>query len=468
MAEITTQHGAVLKRLLSHSLFNTTCYASTQAINFAFQLWLLHWLGKPIFGAVGIAQMCVFTLIFVGELGMPSYFIRKVHHGDDWLRLWRYACRVRMAMIGLGALALLVFWHLYYGLDHRGFGYVLMAIPGMLLSARNPTPLLIGQYKNTIAGWGLPVLWCTSVALSLVALVLAGPSHSEYWLGACLSAGYAAQYMFLRRHVVWPEKCAAITKAAVRAMLAQSTTIWLPALVGSMYGLLLTFLVEASAIEILPYFLLGSHIMQGISGINMQIQRILLPILLSDHAQPAAASSLKKHVFELFSLLIVASVVGMVALVFGLGFMDSDPTLLHRASAFCLMLMEWMIGILATFLVTVLLAQHRERYIFNVTMASFAISMALQLLLAYMGAPLEAMMLVRVATVLLQIILFHRVLGLAFSRSAIVALLGMGMLTLWTNASVHALSIAAISSGVVLMLLVTSVRFYRRLTVVSA
>jgi len=454
----------LLRKLLTHSVFNSGCYMAAQGINFLFQLWLLHALGKEIFGHIGIAQMCVAALIFIGEFGMPSYFIRVVHQGTAWAKLWRRACWFRMGVAGFGVAGLLLFWRLYYGAAPEGLGFLIMAIPGVVCAVWNPSPILIGQNKNRIAAMGLMVLWVVCALSSLMALHYVPEDMQQWWLGGCLSLGYIAQFMFLTFHVTPDIQKPGDHTPLLGHMLRQSFVIWLPGLVGTLYSLSLTFMVQATHVSILHYVVLGTQIMQGISGVNMQIQRLLLPAFLTERKSGAPATA-QYPIFALFTIFVVASTGGVLGLLFAAEFLKFEPAIVAGTLYLCLMVVERTISHTGTFLVTLLISQHRENYIFRVTMIGFSVSFALQALLLVATDSLLAVMVIRVLASILLLVALHHAVKLPFSRLVMVAAAAMTLLGFWQgDTPEHYLTLTLMVATSSVALLYYWVRRYRHFT----
>ena len=458
----------IVATLLWHSALNATSYALAQGINFLLQLWFLHSLGKGLFGELGIAQLCVVSVIFIAEFGMPSYFIRHIHGNNPWGILWRRACRFRKVTALLSIVCLLLFLHFYYPGQSFGLQYVLAAIPGILLAAHNPTPILIAQHKNQSPAVGLLILWLVCAISSLLVLLVVEPTESSYWLGGCLSLGYAAQYIFLRLRVTWDSAVTLPARHEFRHMLKQSSIIWLPSVIGTLYSLILPLIVESTHIEMLPYFLIGTQILQGISGMNMQLQRLLLPIFLGAPTRTEPTNtSLNDTIFSLFALLVTASITGALTLFFAVRFLRPNPALAGDTLYFCMLGVEWIMAIISSFLITVLLAKHRENFIFKLTISSFLASMALQLgSMAWLHSLLVVMIL-RLATSLIQTLLSHREAGIRFSKVAAMAMLLLLLTgTLIVTEYYYALlSVAGMAAT--LGMLIYGIRSYRRLVATS-
>lgn len=459
----------IVATLLRHSALNAGSYAVAQGINFLLQLWFLHILGKSIFGQLGIAQLCVVSVIFIAEFGMPSYFIRHIHADKPWGILWHRACRFRKATALLSTMCLLAFLYFYYPGQSFGLHYVLAAIPGILLAAHNPTPILIAQHKNQSPAIGMLVLWLVTAISSLLVLQFVDSAKSSYWLGGCLSLGYIAQYIFLRLRVTWDSTSTAPERSEFRHMLKQSSIIWLPSVIGTLYSLIPPLIVESTHIEMLPYFLIGNQILQGISGMNLQLQRLLLPVFLNASTSPDTIhASVKSAIFSLFALLVCASITAVLTLFFAVRFLQPNPLLAQDSIYFCLLGVEWIMAIIGSFLITELIANHRENFIFTLTISSFVGGIALQLGSMVLWHSLLVVMVIRLATSLLQSVLSHRATGIRFSRTAVLTML----VVLLIGAADYVvqqeyLMLALVGTIATLGMLLHGVSGYRRLIVTS-
>ena len=413
---------ATTTRVLSASSINGACYLTGQGINFVLQLLLVHQLGKAGFGALGVAQMCIMALIFIGELGMPSYFIREVSIRDDWRAEWLYARRLRSAVLLAGLAGLVLFWCLHYE-TRAGLGFILCAIPAVLISARNVSPLLIAQDQTTHAALGLLVLWGVYALATLATVLLVPTEWLEYGVGAALSLGYFAAMLFLRGHVRWPAKT---TPHGHHGLIKRAFIVWFPSLLGTVYGVLLTFIVQHLAPGILVYFLLGGQLLQGISGLNLQLQRVLLSALsAAHHAKPDFTSPMVGEMFRLCGLGILIAMLGMFSAALMASGLAADTAMLSDVHYFALIIAEWLLGILGTLLVTSLMSQHKEGTIYRATVKSFAISMALQVLVAAIWGDLLGVLLIRMATSVYQLLQFYRALRVRLSLVPLVGMVGI-------------------------------------------
>ncbi len=394
--------------LMLNSARSAACYVAGQGVNFLLQLFILHALGKAHFGLLGIAQLSVYAVIFIAELGMPSYFIREARLRHDWRQEWRRACLYRLCFVTAVAVLLMAFGHHYFIGKGFGFRYLVGALPGMFLSVFLPTPLLLGQNRSKIVAYSIPLQWLVIGSLSLLTLLLELPQPG-FWLGIDFSAGYLVQLVFQRMAVVWPALVTPANPAWNRDMLRRCLFIWVPALFGTLYTLLLTYAIEELRPPIIAYFVLFNQIMQGVSGINMQVQRILLPAFAGNHldAQPAPLATQALGLLETIVLLIVIGTLGMffVMAVFG-----SDAAVLNETHYFCLILVEWMISLIASFMMTSLLATHREYFISRVMVATYTVSMAVQIMLIADGARLDLLLGLRILTTGMQLLIFYNAL----------------------------------------------------------
>ncbi len=454
----------IVATLLRHSALNAASYAVAQGINFLLQLWFLRMLGHAMFGQLGIAQLCVVSLIFIAEFGMPSYFIRHIHGNPSWGKLWQLACRFRRTVAVGSTACLLLFLHFHYPGQSFGVHYVLAAIPGILLAACNPTPILIAQHKNQSPAVGLLCLWVVCGVSSVIVLHFVAPADSSYWLGSCLSLGYAAQYIYLRLQVTWDTAPTMPDRVAVRHMVRQSSIIWFPAVIGTLYSLLLPLIVESTQIEMLPYFLIGMQILQGISGMNMQLQRLLLPIFLgAPRRGDGTNSSLNSTIFSLFALLVSASITGALTLFFAVRLLHPNAALAGDSIYFFLLGVEWIMAIIGSFLITALLAQHRENFIFTLTISSYIVGMALQLAATMLWHSLLVVMAIRITASMLQIGLSHRATGIRISKAATVTMCILVLIGVAHIGEQHYVLLMSAGLIITMCMVIYGVRTYQRL-----
>lgn len=449
-----------------HSAHNGLCYGIAQGINLLVQILLLHQLGKTTFGTIGLAQMCVTALIFIGELGMPSYFIREASIRSNWRHQWQRACLVRAGVIGLGTLGLLLFWKTHYSMQMPGFDYLLWAIPGMAVSVLNPTPLLIAQGHAKTAAGGLLVLWIVYAIAAIVAMLFP-PALVDGGLGAAFSLGYIAFTLCLWRRVHWHAATDDPAAHAHRDMLMRAITVWVPGLLGTLYALLLTFSIQHLLPAILAYVVLGTQLLQGISGLNTQLQRVLLSALSGEYRhRPGEPSRLAADLFTLAGRVAIGLILGLFAVLCLIGYFTGDALIPANARYFTFMLAERLIGLMSAFLVTSLFAQHREYFVFRVMVATYLLSMAAQFALTYGGYDLQYVLAIRILTCLLQMGCFYRVLRCRFSPASIIGAFGIlliGLIPYTTDSlGIVGLLAACIGGGLCLLTLRDYYGLHRR------
>lgn len=449
-------------RVLSHSAAGGLGYALAQGVNFLVQLALVYHLGKDGFSSIGLAQMCVVAVMFAAELGTGSYFIREASQRTDWQQEWRRASVVRSGVAGLFAAALLGGWLLYYPGDRQGFHYLLAALPAMLLSVRNPTPLLIAQGKAWAAGLGLVLQWCSYAVFVAFAVGLLPEAQLGHGIGAAYTAGYVLALLFLSRRVTWHQSDAPVDPAAYRRMAKSSAMICVLALCGTAYGLMLTFIAKHLAPEVLVYFILGSQVMQGMSGLNLQLQRVLLAALASRHGLAVDSLALLGPVYRFCSGLMMAVMLGIFGALLLAAHWMQDAALLGDMPVLCLLMAEGLLGMLGAFLSTGFLASHREPLLFRVMLRFYVLGMVGQLLLAVWTGDLVMIQLMRIALAAAQMLILYRLLG---QKLAKLPWIGVGILLALAALPYGAIAPLMLGSGAMLMgavLLLSAGLQYRR------
>lgn len=416
----------IIPRLLSNTAFNGMCYIAAQGINLVIQLLLVRALGTAEFGVLGVVQLCVTALIFVAELGTPSYFIRAASTRENWGDEWRMSVRYRRGLVCIGILLLLGYGYGRQGFNTEGVEYLLATIPAMLLSASNPAPILIAQAHTRRAAIGLVVLWGSYALLATAALQLLPNADLPLALGAAFSVGYAAMGIFYRQGIRWPDRGETATKDTLRAMRKSTFIVWLPGLLGTAYGLQLTFMVEHMAPILLTYFILGNQILQGISGINNQLQRSLLSVMSIHHHQETheEGRQLLHSLCTLAAMGALAMVLALMATLLATGAWLNEPVILDESRYFSMMLADRFLGLVGAFLVTALVACHREGLVLRTIVYTYGTSMLLQWGLAEAGVALLPILLLRLVTILLQMAAFYRALAL---RPSWIAALGLSL-----------------------------------------
>lgn len=257
-----------------HPLGPVGAQGLSQAANLAAQLALIALLGKARFADLGLGLMAAATICFLSEIGLGTYFLRESARSGQWLDLWRQSVGSRL--IAAMAAAALAWAALAWGAPHPDVArlVLLAALPGLLISTINPTPLLFGLDKVRAASGGVLLRFAIQSGGS-VAFALIWPDHAEIGIGLAFTAGIIAQVVVgqmaglpvLALVPRWPRTMP--PTAALR--------LWGLSLVGTINDRALPFVIGNAHPDILSAALIGLQILQALVGIGTQMDRLLIP-----------------------------------------------------------------------------------------------------------------------------------------------------------------------------------------------
>lgn len=354
-------------------LLATLTYGIGQSTNFLFQLHLLHLLGSSAYGNAGLAHLLLITLIFLADLGYSSIFLRQAPDHPDWLHDWACALGQRLAAtllllplssLAVGALAA----------NSAAFDYWLGAAPAALLALCNFSSPLIARGQRLLALLSGQIAWPVALLLSLVL-----PAHLPFSMatsaGIAVSLGFAAQalvHLLLSRNPrLWLPK---MGSGQLNAALHLSTL----GICGTLYDRLTPFLLAPLTPSFLPWYLLLSHALNGLSGIQAQLSRLLLPGAARDHGRArvlqAGSWTLQGTAALLISILLLQAAM-----------LDSEQR--HWLALAGILLLAWGTTVSGGFLSLPLIDGNRERPLARLFIITMAIGAPLQVLFAWAHAP---------------------------------------------------------------------------------
>ncbi|CDK97817.1 membrane protein of unknown function [Magnetospirillum gryphiswaldense MSR-1 v2] len=276
-----------------HPLGPVGAQGLSQAANLAAQLALIAFMGKTRFADLGLGLMTAATICFISEIGLGTYFLRESARSEQWLDSWRQSVGSRLIVAATAAA--LAWAALAWGAPNPGTArlVLLAAIPGVLISAANPTPLLFGLDKVRTASGGILLRFAIQSAGG-VAIALAWPHHAEIGVGLAFSAGIVAQVLVgqmagLPILALAPRRPRTVPpKAALR--------LWGLSLVGTINDRALPFVIGNAHPEILSAALIGLQILQTLVGIGTQMDRLLIPaVARGERSQDAQATWRRLH-----------------------------------------------------------------------------------------------------------------------------------------------------------------------------
>ncbi|MDQ1118938.1 MULTISPECIES: hypothetical protein [Pseudoxanthomonas] len=259
-------------------------YALGQGCTLLFQWLLLRQFGLRGYGEVGLAHLGLTTVLFLGDLGYASLFLREDPAAPGWEMRWRQALRHRL----FATLALDLAWVVAAGWSWRGrgegFGYVLAALPATLFG-------LIGYSAPLLAqGRRLPGFAVQQIAMPVAIVVWWPLRHLPGWeggvgAGLAVSIGYLVQAALNTAvfaaplRLLWPQR------GRSRHLLATAVQLSLLGIVGIVHDRLTPLLLAAVAPAFLPVYLFLGYLLNGASGMFNQFNRLLLAEAASDTGQ---------------------------------------------------------------------------------------------------------------------------------------------------------------------------------------
>lgn len=351
----------------------TLVYAIGQGTNFLFQLHLLHLLGTSAYGHVGLAHLLLITVIFLADLGYASLFLRENPDQVGWLRDWRCALTHRLVatllLLSICSVALRVLAPSVEAMD-----YWLGAAPAALMALFNFSSPLIVRGHRLVALLSGQVAWPVALVLSLLL-----PPHLP--LSTAASTGIAVSLGFA-------------TQAVVHLLLSQNYRCWLPGMgkgqlnsalhlsalgvCGTLHDRLTVFLLAPLTPGFLPWYLLLNHALNGLSGIQAQLSRLMLPGAANDPGRARVLQASSWTLQGTAALLMAALIMqGMTA----------DAEQQEWLALTGVLLLAWGITVIGGFLSLPLIAGNRERPLARLLAITIAVSAPLQILAAWVHSP---------------------------------------------------------------------------------
>lgn len=379
---------AGLWRQAIHPLGPVGSQAIAQACTLAAQLALIRLIGADAFATIGLALMALSSVCFIGELGYGPYFLREAASGTDWQRQWRQAAGQRLIVLGAAALvaALALRWSAPDPVP--ALTMLTAALPGVVLCAFVPTPLLFAQGRVRAAS-GAVVLRFAVQAVLLVGAATWAPATLPAWAGVAFTAGVAAQIaMGLACGI--PLACLRPTFSGL-APARPALRLWGLSLVGTLNDRALPFVVGAAAPDLLAATLILVQVLQGASGVLTQIDRLLVPALARTKEAVTATPAVKGVVLPVLAAALAAAL-AVTALA-----AQWRP---DAALAAALLMTEWVAVLAGALAFAPAFACRRERPVARFMLAALPVSVAAQIGLAHAVAlePLLALRAVIAAT----------------------------------------------------------------------
>ncbi|ABC22282.1 hypothetical protein [Rhodospirillum rubrum] len=379
-----------------------------QGVNFLSQTALLAVFGAAFYGPVGLALVAAATLCFLGELGYPVVLLSAVARDDDWPRHWRIALFQRVMVLGGGTPCALGLWAWIYGIESEGWGALAAAAPGIIASAWQPAPLLYGQGRAQAAALSVYGRWGVfGLGMTLV-LILGVPS--DWAVGLVFSAGMIAPLLFWP----WLGLDAVLLRPLVSRRLGRlgsgALGWWVMSLVGTLNDRGLPFVIEATRPAILAHALLALQVLQGLTALAGQFDRLLVPWLIGRLKAPGWARDLAKVQGGVLSIAlgVAALLVAILAL--------AAP--MAERGALSWFLAEWALVLCGGAFTAAILAKGRERPFARRLTMLVIIGVIAQAGVVLADGPFAAVMIVRLVVAGLCVVVALRLLGLSAPREA--------------------------------------------------
>lgn len=354
-------------------LFAALIYAIGQGTNFLFQLHLLHLLGSTAYGDAGLAHLLLITLIFLADLGYASVFLREDPQHPGWLHDWRCALNQRL-IVTLVLLTLASAAISLLGQGSAAFDYWLGAAPAALLALVNYSSPMIAKGQRLSALLAGQIAWPAALLLCLLL-----PAHLPF--STATSAGIAVSLGFA-------------VQALVHLALSRNLRLWVPSfgkgqlnaalhlsmlgICGTLHDRLTPFLLAPIAPAFLPWYLLLNHALNGLSGIQAQLSRLLLP--------GAARPQGRRNVLRASAW----ALQGTTAVLIGALLLQGLPLNAEQQHWLALsgvLLLAWGASVSSGFLSLPLIDGNRERPLARLLLIGIAISSPAQLLAAWAHSP---------------------------------------------------------------------------------
>lgn len=389
-----------------------------QIVSLVTQAAMLKIFGRDIYGSVGLGLVTATTLAFVGELGYPPLLLREAAVGD-WRELWAVAALQRLLMLALAGVGATVAWLAVFGADAPGSIFMIAALPGLILSAFNPVPVLYGMGRVRTAAAVTYLRWIV-YGIALVPVLAAGNGNEAgLGVGLAFTLGIASQAIVipLLGHGirVWLPKPRLHAGTHTTGALA----MWSMSLAGAVNDRFLPFLIKATRPDLLAHALLIAQVLQGLGGLAGQLDRLLVPWLSSIRHSP----TWRRELLLIQNVTFSASMLAIATLsLAAIAFVMRGLVSLHEVGMLTLLLIEWGITIAGLTFTAAILATRNERSYAVGLVALLAASVLLQVAVASFTESFLLTMLLRIATVLAAVAIPMRLVHAPLPSGSLVGL----------------------------------------------
>ncbi len=358
-------------------LIGAAIYAAGQLFNFLFQLLLLQKFGLDHYGEVGLAHIAMLTVIFVGDLGYSSLFLREDPTQSQWTLRWRTALTHRLLFTLALDLLAVIGWLIVYGPHGDGFAYLLAVVPATLFSLAGYSAPLLAQGRRASGFLMQQVAWPCAALLWLGIHTNIG-QHAGTVAGLVVSVGFFLQAcvnvaVFKRIDLLWPA-----WNSAGNGQLRSALHLSAMGIAGTLHERLTPFLIAHLAPGFLPVFLMLGHGMNGAAGIFAQFNRLLLAETENPHGL--------RWALGLGSLLL-----GATALAFQVLLLVCAQWGGAREQAWLILafpvLLGWTLATVSGFVAALLIGRRKERELTRIIVLGLGCSAVLQYLAFSMDSP---------------------------------------------------------------------------------
>lgn len=373
----------------------TLAYALGQLSNFLFQLRLLDQLGPSQYAEAGLAHLLLITLIFLADLGYSSLFLREVRDSANWRQLWRYALGHRLlATFVLLAVSMLV-WPSWGGTG-ASQDYLIWAAPACVLALFNYSSPMIAEGRRLAGLLVAQVAWPVALMIWLLlpTSLLISPAAKA---GLAFSLGYLIQALLSmacsRQLRIW-------LPLAGKGHIGAAMRMSMIGISGTLHDRLAPFLLAPLVPSFMPWLLILNHVLSGLSGIQAQLARLLMP-----KADTAAG---KSRILDAASLLLWATPLMLLSITLLQGMhLFAEQRLWLQPVA--LLVLAWGISASSGLFAILLIRLRREGPLLKLMVAGTTGSALLQLVAAWNGS--------------VDGVLWARVLGMVVIAAGLLSLL---------------------------------------------
>jgi O-antigen/teichoic acid export membrane protein len=436
-------------------------YAYSSGISLILQLCIIWVRGGVYYEEIGLVYLLLMSIIFLGDLGYNQLFLRESKLDGAFKHDWQLSLGHKL----LATLVLILFLFLYVvsqrGIHSNSLIYLCLSSLGLLFYCLTPTTLLYSQSRNNIAVLVLPIQQSITV---LPCLILVFSNVDDYifsaFLGLMFAIGYIGAFVFVHGKLKSSEWIKPKFALLQYGRMKESLYLWQLGLSGMVYDRTLLFFIEHLRPDFLAVFIFLNQVLQGMSGIIVQIQKITIPKfknLMDEFRGAGVRKELISHVAFYLVLILGVHIVG-------LGYLDlSEDSIVSGGSILAaLVISEWVCRALTTTCISALLVYRLERYIRD-RLVVYQIGFGfIQIALSFYLVSIIPILVLRVCLGMLVLYLFFRKL-----RIHAITVLSLAMVVwiplsiyIWTNHLALTNSVGLLLISFAFICLVFAVTYY--------